>query len=197
MSLLRSAVQRLTFKHLVIALILLILLAITLIWWRTGAAYLRPYSEQAVFFHGETLRLPPELAGPGPIRVVHFWDPACKRCNKEPDAHLRYLIGIYRFAGIEFYSVQRPGSSGELAPFLQGHMKALPAIEGMEALPASPALAIWDKDGELAYAGPYSEGLVCNSSNSFVEPVLDALTSGRKLSLSSNLAVGCYCDWGT
>ena len=65
----------------------------------------------------------------------------------------------------------------------------------MDALPASPALAIWDRDGKLAYAGPYSEGLVCNSSNSFVEPVLDALTQGRHVSLASGLAVGCYCAW--
>ena len=94
-----------------------------------------------------------------------------------------------------FYSVQKPGSTGEMAPLLRGRMKPLPGIEGMQSLPASPALAIWDRDGNLAYAGPYSEGLVCNSSNSFVEPVLDALTQGRQVSLASGLAVGCYCAW--
>jgi hypothetical protein len=39
-----------------------------------------------------------------------------------------------------------------MAPFLRGRMKPLPGIEGMESLPASPALAIWDRDGKLAYA---------------------------------------------
>ena len=68
-----------------------------------------------------------------------------------------------------FYSVQKPGSKGEIAPFLRGRIKPLTGIEGMQSLPASPALAIWDRDGNLAYAGPYSEGLVCNSSNSFVD----------------------------
>ena len=32
-----------------------------------------------------------ELAGPGPIRVVHFWDPACP-CNVGNQQHLGELI---------------------------------------------------------------------------------------------------------
>lgn len=186
--------RALTFKHLVVGFCALLLSVTVLIWWLSGAAYLRPYGEQTVIFGHNDLQLPAELAGPGPIRVVHFWDPQCP-CNKETDAHLRYLINLHRNADVEFYSVQKPGSKGEIAPFLQGRMKPLPGIQGMESLPASPALAIWDRNGKLAYAGPYSEGLVCNSSNSFVEPVLDALTKGRQLSLASGLAVGCYCSW--
>lgn len=189
-----NVLSRLTLKHFVLGFFVVVLAAIVLIWWLSGAAYLRPYAEQTVIFGQGELKLPPELAGPGPIRVVHFWDPDCP-CNAETDAHLRYLIGLHRNADVAFYSVQRPGSTGEIAPFLRGRMKPLPGIEGMESLPASPALAIWDRDGKLAYAGPYSEGLVCNSSNSFVEPVLDALTKGRKVSLASGLAVGCYCAW--
>ncbi|WP_437881327.1 DUF6436 domain-containing protein [Pseudomonas sp. LRF_L74] len=164
------------------------------IWSRFGVAYLRPYSEQAVFFQGSGLKLPKELAGPGPIRVVHFWDPQCP-CHQETDAHLNYLIGLYRFSSVEFYSVQKPGSEGEMSPYLKGKLKPLDTLEGMESIPASPAIAIWDKNGQLAYAGPYSEGLVCNSSNSFVEPVLDALALDRHVSAANTMAVGCYCDW--
>ncbi|VXC60569.1 conserved hypothetical protein [Pseudomonas sp. 8Z] len=189
-----SVLKRLSFKHLVVGFCVLALGAVVLIWWLTGAAYLRPYSEKTVIFGQNTLRLPAQMAGPGPIRVVHFWDPQCP-CNEETDAHLRYLIGLHRNSDVEFYSVQKPGSKGELASFLRGRMKPLEYIEGMESLPASPALAIWDRAGNLAYAGPYSEGLVCNSSNSFVEPVLEALTEGREFTLASGLAVGCYCDW--
>ena len=189
-----NLLERLSFKHLVVGFCVLALGAVVLIWWLSGAAYLRPYAEQTVIFGQGELKLPPELAGAGPIRVVHFWDPDCP-CNAETDAHLPYLIGLHRNADVAFYSVQKPGSTGEIAPFLRGRMQPLPGIEGMGSLPASPALAIWDRDGKLAYAGPYSEGLVCNSSNSFVEPVLDALTQGRHVSLASGLAVGCYCAW--
>src|SRR5690606_24441792 len=48
-------------------------------WWYQGR-YLRAFDEQAVLFSGDQLQLPPALAGPGPVRLVHFWDPACP-CN--------------------------------------------------------------------------------------------------------------------
>lgn len=178
-------------------LTLAIMLAIgAWVWSRFGVAYLRPFGdqEQAVFFQGGGLKLPDELAGPGKIRVVHFWDPQCP-CHKETDAHLNYLISLYRFSGVEFYSVQKPGSEGEMLPFLRGKLTPLESLEGMESIPASPAIAIWDQQGRLAYAGPYSEGLVCNSSNSFVEPILDALSENRSVSAANTMAVGCYCDW--
>jgi hypothetical protein len=56
-------------------------------------------------------------------------------------------------------------------------------------------VAIWDRNGTLAYFGPYSEGLTCNSSNSFIEPILQALHEGRAVSATHTLAVGCYCPW--
>ncbi|WP_244258619.1 DUF6436 domain-containing protein, partial [Pseudomonas aeruginosa] len=49
--------------------------------------------------------------------------------------------------------------------------------------------------GRLAYFGPYSEGAVCTSSNSFIEPILEALLQGRPVDATHTLAVGCYCPW--
>ncbi|WP_462381630.1 DUF6436 domain-containing protein [Pseudomonas sp. Marseille-QA0892] len=176
-----------------IAVVLMIAVALAF-WWRFGVSNLRPYAQQAYFFSGDALRLPDELKGPGPIRFVHFWDPNCP-CHRETDAHLNYLISLYRFSNVVFYSVQKPGTQGEMASYLKGKLRPLDSIEGMETVPASPAVAIWNEEGELAYAGPYSEGLVCNSSTSFVEPVLDALSSGREVSSTNTMALGCYCDW--
>ena len=105
-------------------------------WWYE-ARYLRSFGEQTALFQGDVLQLPRELAGPGPIRLVHFWDPA------------------------------------------------------------SPAVAIWDHEGRLAYFGPYSEGAVCTSSNSFIEPILEALADGRPVSAGNTLAVGCFCQWAS
>ena len=70
-----------------------------------------------------------------------------------------------------------------------------PAQPAPQPLPASPAVAIWDRTGQLAYFGPYSEGATCTSSNSFIEPILEALSAGRPVSASNTLAVGCFCDW--
>jgi hypothetical protein len=159
-------------------------------WYQTR--YLRPFDERAAFFSGDILQLPAELAGPGPIRLVHFWDPACP-CNVGNQQHLAELIERYAPQGVTFHVVRKTGSHGQLPALLS----ALQPLEmpGSAQLPASPAVGIWDRDGHLAYFGPYSEGLTCNASNSFIEPVLKALAEGRRVAAGNTLAVGCYCDW--
>ena len=161
-------------------------------WW-FEVRYIRPFSDQTTLFSGAELRLPEHLAGPGPIRVVHFWDPACP-CNVGNQQHLGELLKTYVPQGVEFYAVQKAGSHGHLPDNLQ-QLKPLASLPGSEGLPASPAVAIWDQEGRLAYFGPYSEGALCTSSNSFIEPILEALSSGRPVRADSNLAVGCFCPW--
>ncbi|AYF89069.1 MULTISPECIES: DUF6436 domain-containing protein [unclassified Pseudomonas] len=155
--------------------------------------YVRPFNTQATVFSGEQLRLPAELAGPGPIRLVHFWDPACP-CNAGNQQHLAELIQRFAPQGVTFHAVQKPGSKGHLPPGLEA-LQPLAMMPGSEQLPAVPAVGIWDRDGRLAYFGPYSEGAVCNSANSFIEPILEALIDNRPVSASSTLAAGCFCAW--
>jgi hypothetical protein len=161
-------------------------------WWYQ-LRYVRTFNPQAAVFTGAALRLPAELAGPGPIRIVHFWDPACP-CNVGNQQHLAELLAHYGPLGVQFYAVQKAASQGHLPPSLAG-LKALEQLPGSAELPASPAVAIWDKQGQLAYFGPYSEGANCTSSNSFIEPILEALSADRPVSASNTLAVGCFCDW--
>ncbi|WP_421548263.1 DUF6436 domain-containing protein [Pseudomonas sp. QD4] len=160
--------------------------------WFQGR-YLRAFSEHTAVFSGDPLQLPAELAGPGAIRLVHFWDPACP-CNVGNQQHLGELIEHFGPLGVEFYAVQKPGSHGQLPTTLSA-LKPIAALPGAEQIPASPAVAIWDRNGKLAYFGPYSEGLTCNSSNSFIEPILQALHQGRAVDATHTLAVGCYCPW--
>jgi hypothetical protein len=161
-------------------------------WWYQ-ARYLRNFSEQTTLFYGEQLQLPAELAGPGNIRLVHFWDPDCP-CNVGNQQHLSELVQRFAEHGVDFYVLQKAGSQGQLPRELSG-LKALPALTGSEQIPASPAVAIWGRDGQLAYFGPYSEGASCTSGNSFIEPVLEALTAGRTVVAGNTLASGCFCDW--
>ena len=161
-------------------------------WW-FQARYIRPFEARTELFDGTRLRLPAELAGPGPIRLVHFWDPGCP-CNVGNQQHLGELVQAYAPRGVQFYAVQKAGSQGHLPANLQA-LQPLAGVAGSEGLPASPAVAIWDREGRLAYFGPYSEGALCTSSNSFIEPILEALAAGRPVRAQSNLAVGCFCDW--
>ena len=190
----RLIMTRPTRKTLLASLLILCWAAAMLAaYWWYEARYLRSFSEQTALFYGEQLRLPDELAGPGPIRLVHFWDPACP-CNVGNQQHLAEVIERFAPQGVDFYAVQKPGSSGQLPTSLSA-LQALPELTGSAQLPASPAVAIWDRRGQLAYFGPYSEGAVCTSSNSFIEPILDALVADRPVSASNTLAVGCFCDW--
>ena len=91
-------------------------------------------------------------------------------------------------------AVQKAGSEGHLPANLQA-LQPLESLPGSDQLPASPAVAIWDSQGQLAYFGPYREGVTCSSSNSFIEPILEALAAGRRVNASNTLAVGCFCDW--
>ena len=175
---------------------LLALICVAVLWaaydWFQGR-YLRAFSSHTAVFSGDPLRLPDTLAGPGAIRLVHFWDPACP-CNVGNQQHLGELVEEYGPQGVEFYSVQKPGSHGQL-PSTLSNLKSITVLPGSEQIPASPAVAIWDRNGKLAYFGPYSEDLTCNSSNSFIEPILQALNEGREVSATHTLAVGCYCAW--
>ncbi|WAB98367.1 MULTISPECIES: DUF6436 domain-containing protein [Pseudomonas] len=157
------------------------------------ARYLRPFGNQVTLFNGSQLQLPAELAGPGPIRVVHFWDPACP-CNVSNQQHLGDLVSQFASQDVAFHVLQKPGSHG-LLPANLNSLQPIANVPGSEHLPASPAVAIWDHQGNLAYFGPYSEGAVCNASNSFIEPIIKALLASRPVQATDTLAVGCYCPW--
>lgn len=182
-----------TLKKTLIGLAILLWLGamLTGLWWYK-TRFIRPFSETTAVFSGQQLRLPNSIAGSGAIRFVHFWDPACP-CNVGNQQHLAEMLERYADE-VEFYHLQKPGSSGQLPKVLSA-MRHLSGLPGAEQLPASPAVAIWDRAGQLAYFGPYSEGAVCNSSNSFIEPVLDALINNRPVKAANTLAVGCFCDW--
>lgn len=181
-------------KNLLLAGLGLLWLAALLaaLWWYQQR-YIRPFALRSELFNVAELALPPELAGPGPIRLLHFWDPACP-CNVGNQQHLAELVAHFAPLGVSFHAVQKPGSQGQL-PELLNKIPELALPPGAAQIPASPAVAIWDTHGQLAYFGPYSEGATCNASNSFIEPVLQALLDGRAVNATQTLASGCFCDW--
>ena len=79
-------------KNLLIAtlgMVWLVILACALWWYQNR--YIRPFELSTQLFSVAELKLPPELAGPGPIRMLHFWDPACP-CNVGNQQHLAELV---------------------------------------------------------------------------------------------------------
>lgn len=165
----------------------------TALWW-FQLRFIRPFNEQLTVFSGDNLRSPGQADDTGAILFVHFWDPDCP-CNLGNQQHLEDLAEKFAGRDVRFFVVQKNDTRGTLPAALRPKLQALKDLPGAEQMPASPAAAIWDRHGRLAYLGPYSEGLICTSNNSLVEPVLEALIQGHRTELTHMLSVGCYCAW--
>lgn len=137
-----------------------------------------------------------------PPTVLHFWDPDCP-CSRFNQSHVRQLAEHYRAAGVRFLVLDRRTA----APLDPQRLEAsfgpdVAAFAGRElvagelAIPASPAAAVFDGTGRLAYFGPYSEGAACLAGNGdFVERTLDKLLAGERPREMNTTAFGCFCDW--
>lgn len=79
------------------------------------ARYLRPFDNQTTLFDGSQLQLPAELAGPGPIRVVHFWDPTCP-CNVGNQQHLGELVSQFAAQGWSSMCCKSPAAMASCRP---------------------------------------------------------------------------------
>ncbi len=165
----------------------------TALWW-FQIRFIRPFNGQLTVFSGDSLRFPEQPDNAGAILFVHFWDPDCP-CNIGNQQHLEELTEKFAVRGVRFFVVQKNDTRGKLPAALRSKLQPLNYLPGAEQIPASPAAAIWDRHGRLAYIGPYSEGLICTSNNSLVEPVLESLIQGHRTELTHLLSVGCYCAW--
>jgi hypothetical protein len=136
--------------------------------------------------------------------VVHFWDPACP-CSRFNEAHVRKIVAEYARRGVQFLVVARAGSGlSEALLAARAHRTFGDAVRLVNApsqaavglTPSSPATAILDADGKLAYFGPYSTGAVCTATQGlFAEKVLDQLLQGNHPQLWNTWASGCLCSW--
>jgi hypothetical protein len=138
--------------------------------------------------------------GPAPrATILHFWDPGCA-CSRFNESHVQQLIADYRAAGVQLLVLDKQDL--QAGTVRQAFGSAAMPYRGADLgavdleIPASPAAAVFDRDGRLAYFGPYSEGAACLAGNGdFVEQVLDKLLAGEAPSQINISAFGCFCNW--
>lgn len=185
--------------------------------WVSGTVYafwwfqyrlLQPFTgkdrQTAVVFNSDSLRK--ELAvithslstADAKATVIHYWDPACP-CNRFNEAHVKQLMQHYGREGVRFVIVAvshlKTAKQIFVDPAVVGFIDGLPE---RSQPPSSPAVAIMDRRGELAYFGPYSVGAVCSvGKGNFVEKTLDKVLRGVNPRFWNTLAVGCFCPWPT
>lgn len=187
--------------------------AVAAFWWFT-LKDLRNFSgepllgEQAFDGQAATRALEVLLASHGPkngetfrpkATIVHFWDSDCA-CSRFNESHVQQLASRYRADGIQLLVVDRQQlSTGELQRAFGQSAHPYQGMSPLKAglqIPASPAAAVFDDRGKLAYFGPYSEGAACLSGNGdFVEQVIDKLLAGEHPTQINVSAYGCFCNW--
>lgn len=120
---------------------------------------------------------PPTVFTPGRPLVVHFVDAQCP-CTRFATPHVEALNA-------------RLGPSVRKISINATDLLA----DNFSWIPASPAVAIWDGQGELAYVGPHSEGAFCGQGEDLVARVMRQLNEGRNPRWLNNEAIGCFCPW--
>lgn len=158
---------------LLIAAVWLLITLLTLWWFKYQ--YVGDFQERWVDFDMTLLLKHPEKPQQGYAKIVHYLDPSCP-CTRFAYAHIKDIEQQLELDA-EFQTV-----TPESAPRVR-------------KVPASPAVAIWDRDGALAYFGPYSSGFLCGQGEDLVMTVAESLQRGDNPEWINQQAVGCFCEW--
>ena len=153
---------------------------------------------------GETNIIPVTTGNPQQALVVHFWNPGCA-CNKFNNPHVRDIVEQYHSRGIRFVTVVKSQAGQDEQALLARAQEMFNApammdsnlqLEPASAPAATPAAAVVNSQGQLAYFGPYSDSAFCGANgSSFVEKTLDKVLEGKATESLNTLAFGCFCQW--
>jgi thiol-disulfide isomerase/thioredoxin len=181
-------------KKLVVSLVV-ILVALCL------AAYLliRKHYIQAldsvVFFEDtavlETLLLEP--AGTDtikPITVVYLWQSNCP-CNASVLPHFYTLMDKYADKPVQFFLANMSPLVDPMPLIPRWQQNMIDALRPV--VTHTPAVAIWDNQGQLTYYGAHNLGYVCNADTSFIEKILAALFNNIDAVNLNTMGDGCFC----
>ena len=160
-----------------LAVILWLLLMVFSFWWFEYRHW-QSFNEQNIIFNGSELSLLKQRLineNGQNLTVAHFTDESCQ-CSQYSRSHIKKLQPVFK--GVQQVTLS-------------------PTHKDMQNIhiPATPAVAIWDEQGELAYFGPYSSGAICGQGNNFVEPVLKQLKQQNNPRWINMVGIGCYCPW--
>ncbi|MFM1885522.1 MAG: hypothetical protein RL026_679 [Pseudomonadota bacterium] len=129
------------------------------------------------WFEANRLRLAGVPGAPGTATWIHVSQPGCV-CNEAAHLHVLRIRERFEARGVRFIALEA----------LEGPPATVPGW-----LAAMPAALVYDANGKLAYAGPYSDSAWCGTEAGFVEAVLEGLLQGRSPQPQSIYARGCSC----
>lgn len=116
-----------------------------------------------------------KLIGANQLKVVHFSDNACS-CNPVAEAHIKSVKKLALQQGFVNQDID---------------MDKFPELQSI--LPSTPAIAVFDGQGELVYLGPYSAGYACTVGNGIVESYIAGKNAKAPGATVLSGTKGCYC----
>ncbi|MFZ5603627.1 MAG: DUF6436 domain-containing protein [Pseudomonadota bacterium] len=120
---------------------------------------------------------------PGQPLFIRFRQTDC-RCEQLVDAYHQLQTKLLQQQGYRVLTVEK-------ADLEQLARTQLPEL--FSWITATPAVMVVDGNGALAYFGPYHQEGVCNSENSYLEPVLQAVNTQQPVNIINTLVFGCFC----
>jgi hypothetical protein len=133
-----------------------------------------------VHLHPDQLIMEPSTQAP---LFIRFRQNNC-RCEQLVDAYHQLQTPLLQQQGYQVLTLEQD----ELEQLARTELPEL-----LQWITATPAVMVVDRQGTLAYFGPYHQEGVCNSENSYLEPVLRALQSGQPVNIVNSLVFGCFC----
>ncbi|AJQ95345.1 DUF6436 domain-containing protein [Gynuella sunshinyii] len=185
-------------RVLVWALIAVILIGLVAV-WQIQRIYLREFDPDGrlVSFMPDEIRLPASS-------FIQILDLSCP-CNGFSREHIASLVKNANQQGLVNSQIWVL-NNGHLQPerlkaIAQANHLEESAVRVIEAedypwIPATPAALISNSDGTVAYFGPFSSGIRCNTGNSFIDSVIQRIETGNHVFPQVNAIVdGCFCPW--
>lgn len=136
-------------------------------------------------FKTALITLQPDLSFSRPV-FIRFTQAGCS-CEKLVDAYHQLQTPLLQQQGYQVLTLDRAQ--------LDRMHTSLPQL--WQWISATPAVMVLDAQGGLAYFGPYHQEGVCNSENSYLEPVLQAVTDRQPVNILNTLVFGCFCSTDT
>jgi hypothetical protein len=109
---------------------------------------------------------------------------------RQPDCGCERFVELYH----QSFVAQADASMQVVTLDLQAATLSTAMLQQLQKwVPATPSVAVFDRDATLNYFGPYHQDGICNADNSYLEPVLLSMREGNPISVLNTLVYGCFC----
>lgn len=136
------------------------------------------------------------------VTLIHLWNPECL-CNNVSARHISAILDAFTPEQLNFVMLTPTSiSTTDFDEVKRLNPRAIVIRQPNDStipLTASPALAVFNPSGNMAYFGAYGFGALCSlSDDSLFTNMITSLLNGETYGPFLNIAgSGCFCAWPT